>query len=548
MRLMPLSAASERRTGGQAVVAMLRRHGVRYAYSVPGESYLEVLDALVDEPSIRLITARHEAAAANMAAAHARLTGRTGVALVSRGPGATHAAIGVHIASQDCLPTLLLVGQVPRGHLGRDAFQEVDYERLFGGMARAVIEPGDAGQVPEVMARAFAICQGGRPGPVVVVLPEDLLAEECAAPDLGPRPRSEPAPDERDLAGALDLLTSARRPLMVVGGPSWERVPPDALAGVAGTAGLPVAAAFRAQDLVDNRSAAYVGALGFGGVPTLTGRLRESDLLLCVGTRIDAMTAGSYRAIPAPDPGVPLIHVLPDPDELGRVFETTVAVQASPATFLAAIAGRVGGGERRAGWRSLLRDEYLASRCSPPVEPVDLAAILRHLSDRLPEDAVIANGAGNYSAFIQRYFQFKRQGTQLAPVTGAMGFGVPAAVAAKAVHPERTVVCLAGDGCFLMSAQELATAALHDLSIVVIVFSNGSYGTIRSHQRRRFPDREIGTAIRNPDFPVFARSFGAHGERVTSTAEFAPALEKALAAGRSALIEIVVDPSVTVGG
>lgn len=547
MRSMSSSQVSERRTGGQAVVAMLRRHGVRYAFSVPGESYLEILDALVDEPSIRLITARHEAAAANMAAAHARLTGRPGVALVSRGPGATHAAIGVHIASQDSLATLLLVGQVPRAHLGRDAFQEVDYQRLFGGMARAVLEPGHADQIPEVMARAFAVCQGGRPGPVVVVLPEDLLAEECAAPDLGPRPRSEPAPDGRDLARALELLASAERPLLVVGGPGWELTPPDALATVAEAAELPVAAAFRSQDLVDNRSCAYVGALGFGGVPTLTERLRDCDLLLAVGTRIDAMTAGQYRAIPAPDPGVPLIHVLPDPDELGRVFETQVAVQASPATFLGGI-GRVGGGERRAGWRRRLRDEYLASRCSPAVEPVDLAAILRHLSERLPEDAVITNGAGNYSAFIQRYFQFKRPGTQLAPVTGAMGFGVPAAVAAKAIHPERTVVCLAGDGCFLMSAQELATAALHDLPIIVVVFSNGSYGTIRSHQRRRFPGREIGTAIRNPDFTAFARSFGALGERIACTDDFAPALDRALDAGRTALIEIVVDPSVTVVG
>ncbi|HEX4213439.1 MAG TPA: thiamine pyrophosphate-dependent enzyme [Candidatus Dormibacteraeota bacterium] len=545
---MSSSQVSERRTGGQAVVAILRRHGVRYAFSVPGESYLEVLDALVDEPSIRLITARHEAAAANMAVAHARLTGRPGVALVSRGPGATHAAVGVHIASQDSLPMLLLVGQVPRAHLDRDAFQEVDYERLFGGMARAVIEPGHADQVPEVMARAFAACQGGRPGPVVVVLPEDLLAEECGTEDLGPRPRPEPAPDEADLARVLEMLDGADRPLMVVGGPGWEQVASGVLEKIAGAAELPVAAAFRSQDLLDNRSSAYVGALGFGGVPTLAERVRESDLLLAVGTRIDAMTAGHYRVIPAPAPGVPLIHVLPDPDELGRVFETTVAVQASPATFLQAVGDRLGAGGRRAGWRRRLRDEYLASMSSPAVDPVDLATILRHLSDRLPEDAVITNGAGNYSAFIQRYFQFKRPGTQLAPVTGAMGFGVPAAVAAKAIRPERTVVCLAGDGCFLMSAQELATAALHELPIVVIVVSNGSYGTIRSHQRRRFPGREIGTAIRNPDFVAFARSFGAQGERITSTAEFAPALERALAAGRTALIEIVVDPSVTVAG
>ena len=529
------------RRGGEILVDQLALHGVELAFGVPGESYLDILDALVDSP-VRYVTCRHEVGAANMAEAHAKLTGRPGVCMVTRGPGATHAACGVHTAQQDSTPLVLLVGQVSRGVLGREAFQEIDYRLMFAPMAKWVAEVDAADRIPELVARAFAVAASGRPGPVVLSLPEDMLGERADVPDAKPFSATQGHPGADDLQRLRDLLRTAERPLVIAGGQPWsERAHAD-LTGWCEASGLPVAAAWRCQDYVDNRSPSYVGHLALGADPRLATRVRDADVLLVVGARLGDIETGGYEYLRVPAPAATLIHVHPDPEELGRVFQPALAIAAGGPQLAAALAATAPIAGAWAAWTD--RSGRLRRQPPPRATPRrprpgrgDGAS-----RERLPEDAILATGAGNFTVWAHRFYEFRRYRTQLAATSGAMGYGLPAAVAAKIAHPERVVVCIAGDGDFLMSGQELATAVQYDAPIVVLVIDNGMYGTIRMHQERHFPGRVSGTDLRNPDFAAFARAFGAHGERVERTGELPAALERAFGSGLPALLHLVVDP------
>jgi acetolactate synthase-1/2/3 large subunit len=531
------------RSGGRILVDQLELHGVDLVFGVPGESYLAVLDALVDSP-IRYVTTRHEVGAANMADAYGKLTGRPGVCLVTRGPGATHASGGIHTAFQDATPVLLLVGQVARGDIERDAFQEVDYRAMFGPLAKWVAQVDDARRIPELVARAFHTATSGRPGPVVLALPEDMLVDEVDTGDAAPYEPAQAAPSDRDLQRIRDVLSRAERPVVLVGGAPWSEEAHDALATWAEAARLPVAAGWRCQSHIDNTSPAYVGHLGLGPDPRLAQRVRDADVLLVLGARLGDVETGGYAYFGIPRPGQRLIHVLPDPDELARVFQPHVAIVASPAAAAIALSGVVVDGS---AWREAseqARDEYLDNLRHTPWTGggVDLGEVLAWLRGRLPEDATITSGAGNYTVWAHRFYEFRRYGTQLAPQSGAMGYGVPAAVAAKLLHPDHIVVCVAGDGDFSMTGQELVTAVQYGTPFVVIVVDNGMLGTIRMHQERHYPGRVSNTDLVNPDFAAVARAYGGHGEKVERTEDFAAAFERALDSALPALLHLVVDP------
>ncbi|MBA2475023.1 MAG: thiamine pyrophosphate-binding protein [Actinobacteria bacterium] len=531
------------RTGGQLLVDQLELHGVDTAFCVPGESYLAVLDALYDS-DIRLVICRHEAGAANMADAYGKLTGRPGVCLVTRGPGATHASVGVHTAFQDSTPLLLLVGHVGRGMLEREAFQEVDFRRMFGPLTKWAGQIDLAERVPELIARAFSTACAGRPGPVVLALPEDVLTESSAAPDAAPYLVVRPHPGADDLSRLRELLAGAERPFVLVGGGGWSvEAAADTIAFCEANE-LPVGTSFRRQDYVDNRSPVYAGHVGIGPDPRLAERVRDADVLLVVGARLGELTTGGYTLLEVPRPRQTLVHVHADPEELGRVYGPALAINAGSPQFAAA--ARALEPVDPSPWRErtrAAREDYLANlRHDPLPGELDLGDVLAHLRERLPEDAILTNGAGNFSVWAHRFYEYRRYRTQLAPTSGAMGYGLPAAVAAKLVHPERTVVCFAGDGDFLMTGQELATAVQYELPLVVLLVNNRMYGTIRMHQERAYPGRVIGTELVNPDFAAYAKAFGAHGAVVERTADFADAFERALEAGRPALLELRVDP------
>ena len=550
----------QHRTGGQIVADILQANGIDAAFCVPGESFLAVLDALYDGPT-RLITCRHEASAANAAVAYGKLTGRPGVCLVTRGPGATQAAAGVHTAAQDSAPMLLLVGQVGRAVRGREAFQELDVPAVFGPMAKWAAEAGDPARLPELLARAVRVAISGRPGPVVLALPEDVLSGGARVGAARPVRRAAPGVAPADLARLRELLGGARRPLVLAGGPGWTEAAAADLRRVAEASRLPVAVSFRSQDVLDNRSPSYAGDLGVSANPALAERVRAADLLVAVGPRLGAITTAGYRLLEAPVPRQRLVHVHPGLAELGRLYQPDLAVNAAVGPFLAAWRSVPPvRGDAWAAWTEAARDNYLAwvrpwpgpgpaqAASAPGPAPVDLGQAMATLRERLPDDAVVASGAGNYTAWVHRFFQFRRHGTQLAPKSGAMGFGLPAALAAKVVHPRRPVVAVAGDGDFLMTAQELATAVQHRLDVVVLVVNNGRYGTIRMHQERAYPGRVIGTELENPDFAALARAYGAAGEPVADTAAFPAAFERALAAGRPALLDLRVDPGTIAPG
>jgi acetolactate synthase-1/2/3 large subunit len=530
------------RTGGRILVDQLALHGADLAFGVPGESYIDVLDALRDSP-IRYVTCRHEAGAANMAEAYGKLTGRPGICMVTRGPGATHASVGVHTAFQDGTPLVLLVGQVRRGDSGREAFQEIDYRGMFESQAKWVAEIDRAERIPELVARAFRTATSGRPGPVVLALPEDMLAEHADVPDASPYAPAQASPTGNELGRAREILAAAERPLAVVGGLPWSREAGTALADWCAASGVPVAAAWRCQDYVDNEAACYAGYLGIGADPALRDRLRDADAVLVVGARLGDIETAGFTTIVPPGAGRTLIHVHPAPEELGRVYEPALAIVSSGAAFAEALAGlepldRTPRAERLEEAHS----EYLATLTGRPLPgDVDMTRVMGILRERLPDDAILASGAGNFTVWAHRFYVFRRYGTQLAPISGAMGYGLPAAIAAKLVHPERAVVCLAGDGDLLMSAGELATARQAGAEVVVLAVDNGMYGTIRMHQERRFPGRVSGTDLENPDFVALARSFGWHAERVERTEDAADALERALGAGTAALLHLPVD-------
>jgi acetolactate synthase I/II/III large subunit len=533
------------RTGGQVLVDQLELHGVEHAFCVPGESYLPVLDALHDA-DIRLVSCRHEAAAANMAEAYGKLTGRPGVCLVTRGPGATHASVGVHIASQDSTPMILLVGQVPRASRGRDAFQEVDYPHAFGGLglAKWTAEADAPERLPELVSRAFSVATSGRPGPVVLALPEDVLFEETDAADGGQAHVARPAPSDEDLARLGELLAAAERPLAIVGEGGWTAETSVGVQAFCEANAIPVATSFRCQDFVDNRSPAYAGHLTLGMDAKLAQRVQDADLILALGGRLGDVSTRGYTLLESPRPAQTLVHAHPDPDELGRVYEPELRI-VTALPELAAALGRLGvlDPSRWEGWTTQARADYeagLARRELPG--QLDLGEVMTFLRARLPDDAVIACGAGNFTVWVHRYFEFRQFGTQLAPRAGAMGYGLPAALTAKVLDPARPAVCIAGDGDFMMSAAELATAVQYGLDPVVLVVNNGMYGTIRMHQERLYPGRVTGTDLANPDFAAFARSFGCHAETVERTEDVEAAFERSVASGRAAVIDLRVDP------
>jgi len=532
-------------TGGQALVAALHAQGVDRVHCVPGESYLPVLDALFDYPDIAVVSARHEGAAANMAEADGKLTGRPGICMVTRGPGATHASIGVHTAFQDSTPMILFIGQVAMDARDREGFQEVDYRAMFGPLAKWVGEIDDASRVDEYVTRAFHVAMSGRAGPVVLSLPEDMLtAVVPAKPVAAPAQAAGSVPRAADMQALAELLNGAHKPLIVVGGSGWTDAGCAALKAFAERSGLPVAASFRRQDVLDNRHDNYVGHLGLGVDPTLAERLKTADLIVSIGSRLGENTTNGYTLLDSPVTAQTLVHIHPDPNELGRVYQPRLAIACGVSDFTEALANiDVPRRESRAAWLAEARAAYVKFSTAAPlkVTGVDMGQVMTWLSEYLPDDAIIANGAGNYTVWVHRYFRYKTRATELAPTSGAMGYGVPAGVAAKMRFPDRTVVAFAGDGCFQMYPQEIGTAAQHGANLIVILVNNGIYGTIRMHQERRFPGRVVGTDIVNPDFVALARSFGCHSEKVTSADDFPAAYGRAAAAGKPAVLELVVE-------
>lgn len=531
------------RHGGQILADQLRIQGVERVFSVPGESFLAALDGLYDS-GIQNVVCRQEGGAAMMAEAHGKLTGRPGVLFVTRGPGATNASSGIHVAMQDSTPMVVFVGQIARGHRDREAFQEVNYRAMFGTMVKWVAEVDQTDRLPEYIARAFHTAMSGRPGPVVLALPEDMLS---ATADVADRPavgRAEQAPSSAEVTQIIDRLAAAKRPLIIAGGSRWSQDAADALASFATASDIPVTVPFRRQGHLDNRSDVYAGDLGVGMNPALAKRLTQADCILALGTRLPDIATGGYELLDPQHPGPDIIHVHPDPDMMGAVYPAALEVCADPILSAQALAEAQNGPRPdREGWTASARADYLEWQ-RPDDLPGDLhmAHVIRYLSDFLPEDAILTNGAGNYAAFLHRHFTFKRYGTQLAPTSGSMGYGLPGAIAAKLEHPDRAVIALAGDGCFQMTCNELSTACQHGANVVIIVANNGFYGTIRMHQEGTYPARVSGTDLYNPDFAALARSYGGHGETVEADAGFAPALERALASGKPAVIELKLDP------
>lgn len=534
--------------GADLLVRCLLAQGVDQAYCVPGESYLAVLDALYDvRDRLRLVVCRQEGGAANMAEAHGKLTGRPGVCFVTRGPGATNAAIGVHTAFQDSTPMVLFVGQVARGFRDREAFQEVDFRAMFGPLVKWVAEIDDPARIPEYVHRAFQTALAGRPGPVVLSLPEDMLTSLApAATDLGlaahPLPQAIAA---GSLARVAEALAVAERPLLVLGGGGWTAEAGRDIARFAEAWSVPVVASLRCQDYMDNDQPAYCGHLAVGAEPALVARMRAADLLVVLGARLGEMTTAGYRIVTAPRAAQKLVHIHPDPEELGHVYQADVPVVAGGPDMAAALAGLgAGQGPDRSGWLAACRADY-ATSLIPPAEGaeagLDLARAVIRIRGRCPADTIIATGAGNYTAWVHKYWPCHSYRSQLAPTSGAMGYSVPAAVAAAIAEPGRQVVAFAGDGCFMMNGQELATAAQYGAKLLVVVVNNGTYGTIRMHQEREYPGRVHGTTLANPDFAALARAYGLHGETVRDLADLDAALDRALGATGAALIELVTE-------
>ncbi|MGR3539812.1 MAG: thiamine pyrophosphate-dependent enzyme [Hasllibacter sp.] len=528
------------RHGGALMVECLMALGARKAFGVPGESYLAVLDALHDTAGrLDFVNCRHEGGAAFMAAAWGKLTGSPGICMVTRGPGATNAAIGVHTAMQDSAPMILLVGQVGRAMRGREAFQEVDYRAAFGPLAKWATEIDDADRIPEVMARAWKTALTGRPGPVVVALPEDMLSgPAAAAPPDGPGEYPEPCPSPEAVAKARALLEAADRPLILYGGCNWTEAGRRDLRAFAEGSDIPVLAAFRYQDMFDNRSPVFCGEAGVAMLPLARRLMTEADAILAVNARFGENSTAGWTLLDVPTPKARLVHVHGSEGELGKIYRPEIGIQAGPNAFAAALTPVRGGW---AGWRAAARAEWEAAMDRPPAPgPVDMVAVMRHLRGALPPDAILTNGAGNFAAWPNKHFVFAEGQRLLAPQSGAMGYGIPAAVAACVAHPGRRVVCFAGDGDFQMTGAELATAVQEGAAPVVLVLNNGSYGTIRAHQERHYPGRASGIALANPDFAALARAHGMHGERVEATDGFADAFARACAAPSGAVLELMV--------
>jgi len=536
---------TQARHGGQILADQLAIEGVERVFSVPGESFLAALDGLY-ESGIQNIVCRQEGGAAMMAEAHGKLSGRPGVLFVTRGPGATNASAGIHVAMQDSTPMVVFVGQIDTRHRDREAFQEVDYKRFFSPLAKWVAEVDHTERLPEYIARAFQIAQSGRPGPVVLALPENMLSAQATVPS---RPRARPASQtatNRDAHRIAKALSAAKAPLMIIGGPGWTQQARADLERFASSWDMPVAAAFRRQDYMDNRHACYAGDLNVGINPALARRMQQADCLLVLGSRLGDIATAGYTLLDPAQLGAQLVHVHPNPDEPGHIFAPDIAIAADSASMLAQLASLTPPPNPGwADWRHAARADYdgwLTPKETPG--PVKMEQVIPWLSDHLQEDAILTNGAGNYAAFLHRYFQYKTCHTQLAPTSGSMGYGFPAAISAKLHHPDREVICLAGDGCFQMTCNEMSTAIQHGAHVIVVVVNNGKYGTIRMHQEKTYPGRVSGTALTNPDFAALARSYGGFGITVTKTEDFADAFAQAKAANTAAVIELQLDDEV----
>ena len=530
------------RNGGRLLVESLVALGATKGFGVPGESYLAVLDALHDtKDRLDFVLCRNEGGAAFMAAAWGKLTGQPGLCFVTRGPGATNAAIGIHTAMQDSVPMILFVGQVGTDMKGREAFQEIDYPSVFGAMAKWAVEIDDADRIPEILARAWATALTGRPGPVVIALPEDMLTSLTdAAPLTGPARIAEPAPEAGALDQALALLAAAQRPLILLGGCSWTGAGRAALQGFAEASDIPVVAAFRYQDQFDNFSRCYAGEAGVGMPAHVKALVREADVILAINTRFGEMTTDGYTLLDVPVPVQRLIHVHASDREIGKVYQPTLGIQAGPNAFAAALRPVTGGW---AAWRAQGRAAWDAGFDLPPQpSPVDMGPVMAHVRAVLPKDAILTNGAGNFTVWPNKFYRFGPGSRLLAPQSGAMGYGIPAAVAAKLAFPDRTVVCFAGDGDFQMTCQELGTAMQAGAQPVILILNNGIYGTIRAHQERSYPARVSGTTLENPDFVLLAQSYGFHAERVERTEDFPAAFARARASRTGSVLELVISP------
>ncbi len=530
------------RNGGQLLVESLVALGATKGFGVPGESYLAVLDALHDtQGQLDFVLCRNEGGAAFMAAAWGKLTGRPGLCFVTRGPGATNASIGVHTAMQDSVPMILFVGQVGTDMKGREAFQEIDYRAVFGAMAKWAVEIDDVDRIPEILARAWTTATTGREGPVVIALPEDMLTSLTdAAPLTGPAKVVEPAPSGAAVEEALALLGKAKRPLILIGGVNWTDEGRAALRGFAETSDIPVIAAFRYQDQFDNFSPVYAGEAGVGMPAHVKALIRDADVILAINTRFGEMTTDGYSLLSVPAPKQALIHVHASDREIGKVYQPTLGIQAGPNAFAAALRPVKSGW---ADWRVKGRAAWEAGFDAPAQpSPVDMVAVTAHLREVLPEDAVLTNGAGNFTVWPNKFYKFGPRARLLAPQSGAMGYGLPAAVAAKVADPSRVVVCFAGDGDFQMNCQELGTAMQAGAQPIVLIVNNGIYGTIRAHQERNYPGRVSGTTMENPDFAMLAQAYGYHAERVERTEDFAAAFGRALASKTGAVLDLNVSP------
>jgi len=533
------------RIGGHILADQLLIQGVDTVFCVPGESFIALLDGLYGhQDKVQVVNTRHEGGAANMADAYAKMTGKPGICMVTRGPGATNASIGVHTAFQDSSPLILFIGQVGRNMIDREAFQEIDYRRMYGEMAKWVAQIDDVNRIPEYVSRAFHVALSGRPGPVVLALPEDMLAEEAAVADVPAARITRAAPSAAAMAELRERLAAAKRPFLIVGGSTWT---PDAVADITAFAEaneIPVAASLRCQDCFDNRHENYAGDLGLGVNPKLVQRAKDSDLVIVAGPRLGETTTQRYTLFDLPQPAQTLVHIHPGAEELGRVFRPDLAINAGMPEFCAA--ARALAPVPGAGWkeqREQAHRDYL-DHIVPTQVPgaVNFGAVVAYVSRNTPEDTIATAGAGNYTGFVHRFFQHKVYRSQIAPTSGAMGYSCPAAIGAKLAAPERTVVSFNGDGCFMMLGQELATAMQYGVAVTFIIANNGMLGTIRLHQERRYPERVIATKLDNPDFVALAQAYGAYAERVERTEDFAAAFARAQASGRAAVIDLVVDP------
>ncbi len=538
-------SAKNPRTGGQILVGQLVSHGVKHVFCVPGESFLAVLDALVDV-NIEVTVCRQEGGAAMMADAHGKLTGQPGICMVTRGPGASNALAGIHIAKQDSTPMIVFVGQIERGMREREAFQEMDYRAVFGQAAKWATEIDDPARIPEILSRAFHVATSGRPGPVVIALPEDMLVELATVPDAPHYEAIDSAPSLGQMADLAKRLSQAKAPVAILGGARWNATAVKQFVEFAERFKLPVAVSFRRQMLFPANSPCFIGDVGIGLNPELLKRVQDADLVLLVGGRMSEMPSQAYTLFDIPVPKQTLVHVHPDSGELGRVYRAAVAINASPIAFAAELSSLATPSAMPwAVGTAAMHQSYLDWSDPVPIKTpgaLQMGGVMAYLESKLPADAIMTNGAGNFATWLHRFHRFTQFGTQLAPTSGSMGYGLPAAVGAKRVAPDKLVVCFAGDGCFMMHGQEFATAVQYNLPLVVVIVDNGMYGTIRMHQEKHYPGRISATQLKNPDFSAYARAFGGHGERVEKTEEFGPAFERAVASGLPAIIHCLIDP------